>query len=83
MAIFRGGQFYPASSTSRVWKGWRWTTLAPDPQLPPSDNAVVAMRDVAGLETALANKSDLGHGHGIGDITPQPLTSPIDGGTFF
>lgn len=83
MAVFRAGQFYPARPGSRVWKGWRWTGLAPDPNTLPPDGALVALRDVAGLETALANKSDVGHGHGINDITPQPLTGPIDGGTFF
>lgn len=84
MSTFYAGKFYPPNPKSRVWKAGGFVDGVSASGVLPEKQGLIGISDVTNLQTALDLKSDVGHQHVPGDISPEPLTPDgnIDGGTF-
>ena len=83
MTTFYAGKFYPPNPNSRVWKGGRFVDGVSATGILPGQSSLIGVGDVDGLQDALDDKSNVGHQHSVADINPTPLTTNVDGGTFF
>ena len=84
MTTFYAGKFYPPNPNSRVWKAGGFVDGVSASGVLPEKRGLVDISDVNDLQTVLDSKSDDGHQHTPGDISPEPFTADdnLDGGTF-
>ncbi len=85
MSSFNAGRFFPANPNSRVWRAGGCVDGITAAGVAPEKRGLINISDVNNLQEALNSKSNVGHQHGISDITPNPIAEGgiIDGGTFF